>query len=186
MNRSIVAQFVKVELRIVSPGAWEKMHSLCTLGADLTDVMEDDVVDQRGSWTPGPPSRRASRPSRRRRCRPASSSGSRSGGRRTRTPPTFVWVPCASRSRPSNVMLSAWLISWRSFAQCRVSDRTVTRLVPEGVVQDPGRSVKETERDLPCSPHASSITSPACAWLYAALMSPRPPRGSLRWRAAAR
>ena len=40
----MVAQLVKVELRIVMPGAWAMMHSLCT-PAPTAHVVEVDVVD---------------------------------------------------------------------------------------------------------------------------------------------
>ena len=41
----MVAQLVKVELRMVMPGAWAMMHSLCTPEVTGADVVEVDVVD---------------------------------------------------------------------------------------------------------------------------------------------
>ena len=44
-EQSIVAQLRNVELRIVTPGDWEMMHSLWTSAPRWIDVVELDVVD---------------------------------------------------------------------------------------------------------------------------------------------
>ena len=131
---SIVAQFVKVELRIVMPGTWAMMHSLCTPSPtwrtswNTTSSITRCVLAASSEPASIAPFSSTTLPTR--LCRSVT----------LRAPPCSntapsVLVPPASRSSRSKVMSSASLWSWRIVLPAR--PRKVTRLDPSGTVCAP-------------------------------------------------